>query len=137
MYTLDRAEEYLKALEARKGARGKIKRALQIKEREFSATEKRYVDGWITMGFESEAIAIAYDRTVVKTGKLSWAYMDSILKNWHSKELHTAQQVLDKDSARTKSTSSASARTGGHKHGEPNRAEVERMTRILERIKED
>ena len=135
--TLDKAEEYLKALEARKSARGKIKRALEIKDREFSATEKRYVDGWIQMGFEPEAIAIAYDRTVLKTGKLSWAYIDSIIKNWHSKGLYTAQQVLDNDSARGKSAATAGSKQNGKKHGEPNREEVERMTRILERIKED
>jgi len=143
IFSLERAEEYLKAISAQKSARGSIKKALQIYDREFSATEKRYVDGWIAMGFEVGAIEIAYDRTVLKTGKLSWAYMDSIIKSWHSRDIHTAQQVSDKDVRRGKSTAgagsagSAGAGQGGQKYGEPNREEMERMTRLLNKIKED
>ena len=137
VFTLERAEEYLKALEARKSIRGEVKKALQIRDREFSATEKRYVDGWISMEFEPEAIAIAYDRTVLKTGKLTWAYMDSIIKNWHSKGLHTAQQVMEKDSGQKRNISSATTKSGAQKHGEPNREEMERMQRLLDRIKEE
>jgi len=141
VFTLERAEEYLKALEARKSIRGEVKKALQIRDREFSATEKRYVDGWISMEFEPEAIAIAYDRTVLKTGKLTWAYMDSIIKNWHSKGLHTAQQVMEKDSGKKggqrQSSAGAHAKQGTQKHGEPSREEMERMQRLLDRIKEE
>ena len=72
IFTLERAEEYLKALEAKKSIRGEIRKLLQIRDREFAATEKRYADSWIAMGFEPEAIAIAYDKTVLKTGKLTW-----------------------------------------------------------------
>jgi len=143
IFTLEKAEEYLKALETRKSVRGKIKSALQIKDREFSATEKRYVDDWITMGFEPAAIAIAYDRTVLKTGKLTWAYIDSIVKNWNNKELHTAEQVLEKDSRQKRGSATANGAFGTgtnsstQKHGEPNREEMERMRRMLNKIKDE
>jgi DnaD/phage-associated family protein len=137
VFTLERAEEYLKALESKKSIRGKIRTALQIQDRQFSATEKSYVDGWIAMGIEPEAIAIAYDRTVTKTGKLTWAYMDSIIKNWHSKGLHTAQQVLEKDGSFKKSAARTGANLSGQKRGEPNQKEMERMTRILNKVKEE
>jgi len=136
LFSLDKAEEYIKDLEAKKSARGEIKKAMQIKDLEFSETQKRYVDGWIAMGFEPDAVAIAYDRTMVNTGKPSLAYMDSIIKNWHSKGLHTAKQVLDKDGNRRSSAASSYAKAVGQKHGEPNRNEIERMKRILDKTKE-
>jgi len=145
IFSLERAEEYLKSLEEYKSARGEIKKVMHITGREFSATEKRYVDSWIEMGFQPGAIAIAYDRTIVKTGSLSWPYMDGIMKNWHNKKLHTEKLVLESDSGARKSTSGASTARGGwqqttqgaHKHGEPSHEEMERMQRLLDKTKEE
>ena len=134
IFSLERAEEYLKGLEARKSIRGEIKRALQIRGREFSATEKQFVDGWIDMGFQPDAVAIAYDRAVVKTGGQNLLrYMDGIMKNWHNKGIHTAEQVAEKDGGQKRSAAGSNAL----KHGEPNREEMERMQRLLNRIKEE
>jgi len=141
VFTLDKAEEYLKNLEAKKSARGEIKRVLHIRDREFSATEKRYVDDWISMDFKPDALAIAYDRTVVKTGKLTWAYMDTIVKSWYNKGLHTAEQVIAKEGGQKRNTGvtgpSHGAKPGSDKHGEPSIEESQRMQRLLNKIKED
>ena len=136
IFTLDRAEEYLKALEARKSIRGEIKSVLQIRDRGFSATEKRYVDNWIEMGYKPDAIAIAYDKTVVNTNGLTWPYIDKIINNWHSKGLHTAEEVLEKDGGQKKGAAAGSAGKSSQKHGEPNRAEMERMQRLLNKVEE-
>ena len=70
IFSIDAAEDYLKRLSLKKVGRMEIKAALQIKEREMTASEQRYgVDAWIEMGFSAEAVEIAYDRTVLKTGK--------------------------------------------------------------------
>lgn len=95
--TLERAEEHLLRKRARSGALGEVRRLLQINGRNFSATERKYVETWLDEGFDLEAIALAYDKTVVKTGRLAWSYMDSILSSWHTKNLHTAEQVLSGD----------------------------------------
>jgi len=137
IFSLEKAEEYLKALEERKSVRGEIKWILQIKDREFSATQKRYVDGWIAMGFKPDAIAIAYDITMVKRNELNWAYMDGIIKNWHKEGLHTAQQVAEKDNRQKKLAAGGHAKQDTQKHGNPNREEMERMTRLLNKIKEE
>jgi len=135
--TIERAEEYLKSLEIRKSNRGKIKRVLQIKDREFSETEKRYIDSWIDMGIEPDAIAIAYDKTIIKTGTLTWPYIDTIIKSWSSKGITTAQQVHEKDGNQAKSKTGAAGYNQMQKHGNPNSEEMERMTRILNKIKEE
>jgi DNA replication protein DnaD len=136
IFTLDKAEEYLKALSAQKNARSEIRKILQINDRGFSATEKRFVDGWVAMGFEVGAIEIAYDRTVVKTNKLSWQYMDSIFKSWHSKGIHTMQQVLDMN-GKQGNNGSMNTKLDDKKYGEPNHEELERMQRYLDKIREE
>jgi len=137
IFTLEKAEEYLKALEERKSIRGEIKRILQIGDREFSPTQKDYVDGWLDMGFAPDAIAVAYDKTMVNTGKMAWGYMDKILKNWHSKGLHTVKEIIEKDSSQRKRSSVGHYDSAAQKHGEPNPEEIERVQRLLNKIKEE
>lgn len=91
--TLEQAELFLQAKRERNENLGEIKRILQINGRGFSATERSYVEGWLEMGFDAEAIALAYDKTVVKTGGLQWKYMNSILNSWHGKGLHTVEDI--------------------------------------------
>ncbi|MDR0951320.1 MAG: DnaD domain protein [Oscillospiraceae bacterium] len=91
--TLERAEEYLQERRRLSGKLNEIKRILQINGRNFSSTERIYVEGWLGLGFDAEAIAEAYDRTVIKTGGLQWKYMNSILQNWHNKGLHSAEEI--------------------------------------------
>jgi len=137
IFSLDKAEEYLKALDARKSVRGEMKRALQIRDREFSETEKRYVDNWISMGFESGAVEIAYDRTLVKTGKLAWGYMDTIMNNWHSKGIHTSQEIKEKDRKVDRSHVFNKPESPGQKFGAANPEDIARMQKLLDKIKED
>ncbi|MEF9971929.1 MAG: DnaD domain protein, partial [Oscillospiraceae bacterium] len=42
--------------------------------------------------------ALAYDKTVIKTGGMQWKYMNSILESWHAKNLHTAEEAEAGDS---------------------------------------
>jgi len=135
VFTIEKAEEYLKALEQRKSNRGMIRRVLQIKDREFSETEKRYVDSWIDMGFEFDAIAVAYDKTVINTGGLKWPYLDAILKKWHSKGIHTVQEVQENEGR--PGGPGGQGGQAGQKHGNPNNEDVERTTRLLKKIKDE
>lgn len=134
--TLEAAEHYLKTLESRRGQLNEVKKVLQIKDRELSQSEKKYVDGWVSMGFSPEAIEMAYDRTLVKTGKLAWSYMDSILGSWHQKGLHTPNDIQAKDGKGAKPIEK-------RHYAEPTRAsapsqsEVEHMKKFLEKLREE
>ena len=70
-----------------------IRHLLQIRGRRLTAAEERYAYQWSEMGFDDEAILMAYERTCINTGGLKWPYMNSILKRWHEAGLHTAEQV--------------------------------------------
>lgn len=70
---------------------------LQIEQRRLTLAEEQYLTTWIAMSFGDDAIRLAYERTCLNTGGLKWAYMNSILKSWHEKGLHTPQQIAQGD----------------------------------------
>jgi DnaD/phage-associated family protein len=91
--TLDAAEAHLQRFRERKDAARKVKDALQIRGREFTPSEQKYVESWLALGFDAETIAIAYDRTVSRTGRLAWKYMDTIMQSWNQKGLTTPEAI--------------------------------------------
>lgn len=105
--SLEAAEEHIKGEKERKTKLFRTAEILQIRGRELSQSERRYIESWLQMGFEPEALAIAYDRTVLGTGKLAWRYMDKIVSSWHEKGLHTEAQVLSGDPRQGKKTEKA------------------------------
>jgi len=132
VFSLDAAEAYLKRREALDAATASFADALQIRGRALTVSERRYIADWIAMGFTAEAAGEAYDRTVLKTGRLTWRYMDSIMKSWHAKGLHTPAEIRRGDGRR------APARKPEAKNGPAVTAEdIERSRRALEKIKEE
>ena len=97
LLTLEAAERFVAAREQRTSKSGKLYRVLGIAGRAASATEKRYVEKWAEQGLSPELVAEGYDRTLVNTGKLSWAYLDKILQNWYLSGLLTPEEVRKKD----------------------------------------
>lgn len=127
--TLGAAEEFLqrqkglhtreKELLPRLGVRG---RAPLDKERDYLAT-------WIDWGFPDEAIVMAYEKTLLKKQTMSWPYMNSILKSWHAKGLHTAGEIEAGD----KTSAAAGTRTVAPAQRESQRNR--RMAADLARLK--
>ena len=68
-------------------------RALGLGERMPSPSEEKYLTAWQEMGFSPEAVALAYDKTVLKCHELKWPYCNGILKKWHQAGLHTAEEI--------------------------------------------
>lgn len=61
---------------------------------------------WEKLGMPMELILKAYEETAERTGRLSFAYMDKILKNWHNEGLHSEQSV---DTAKQQATQARKA----------------------------
>lgn len=70
-----------------------LMRLLQIHGRNLTAAEEKYATQWLDMGFEDGVIALAYERTCLNTGGLSWAYMHKILLRWKEAGYRTADDV--------------------------------------------
>ena len=131
IFSFEAAEKYIKELQQRRLLASEIKTVLQIKDRELSSSERKYVDGWIEMGFAPDAVAIAYDRTILQTGKLSWNYMDKIICSWYAKGLISAKDILQKDTKQKKSAAPAPDTDAA-----PTATDINRMKKFLEKLKE-
>ena len=132
IFTLEQAETYLTRRQEKKDGVAALKRALGIRDRELSATERNYLEQWLDLGFPQDSILIAYDRTVTQTGGLKWAYMNKILQSWHQKGLRTPEQIETGDTlpGRKRPPQQAPAQTASRPGGEK-----ERLMKIYESIK--
>ncbi len=95
--TMEEAIAYTQAQQVRQSRLGRLKEVLQIYNRALTAAEERYAQQWLEWGFDDEAIAMAYERTCLNTGGLSWAYMNKILIRWQQAGLLTGEQVRNGD----------------------------------------
>lgn len=127
--TLEQAEEYIKAAAERRSKIGEVKQTLHIIGRDLTSTEKKYVSSWLDMGFDADALEIAYDRTVTNTGALKWGYMNKIVLSWHEKGLHTVSEINEKDSRIPKKTS------GKTQNSTAKQGDLDRMRAIYDKVK--
>ena len=95
--TMEEAAVYMQAQSLRRSRMGKLMQVLQIRGRNLTPAEERYAQNWVDMGFDDDAIAIAYERTCLNTGGLSWAYMNKILLRWQENGMFTAEQIRSGD----------------------------------------
>ena len=91
--SIEEASAFIQSQNVQASRLSQLMNALQIRGRNLTPAEERYAQSWLEMGFDSEAISMAYERTCLNTGGLNWAYMNKILQRWHGQGLHTAQAV--------------------------------------------
>ena len=99
---VEAAIQYSHRIQIRRNRRFGICRVLQITDRRLTQAEEQYVNQWVDWDFPDDVIGMAYEKTCLNTGGLRWAYLNSILKSWHEKGLHTVKQVREGDSAKPK-----------------------------------
>lgn len=97
--SLPRANAYLKTYHQRQELLPRYMRALQLGDRAPAPSEEKYLTEWIELGFPPEAVALAYDRTVLRCHELKWGYLGGILRRWHEKGLHTVEEIERGDGA--------------------------------------
>lgn len=98
--TLSAAEDYLQGQKGLAARERELLPLLGVRDRPPLDKEREYMAAWVDWGFSDEAIAMAYERTVLKKQSMNWPYMNSILKNWHAEGLHTPAQIKAGDAAR-------------------------------------
>ena len=120
--TLEEASAFIQRQNVYHSRLSQLTRLLQIRGRSLTAAEERYAKAWLEMGFTDEVFTMAYERTCLNTGGLSWAYMNKILLRWHEAGMHTADEVRNRD--RKDIPKGAS--------GELGEAELEAIRRVLQ-----
>lgn len=121
--TMEEAAAFIQNQNMRFSQIGQLMKTMQIYNRTLTPGEEKYAKQWLDMGFDMEALAIAYDRTCVHAGNLNWPYMNRILTRWHEAGLHTAEQVQKQDK-KPEVPKGAS--------GELGKAEMENIQRLLQ-----
>lgn len=120
--TLEEAAAFIQRQNAYHSRLSQLTRLLQIRGRSLTAAEERYAKAWLEMGFTDEVFTMAYERTCLNTGGLSWAYMNKILLRWHEAGMHTADEVRNRDRKDVPKGAS----------GELGEAELEAIRRVLQ-----
>lgn len=112
---LSAAEEFLKRQRGLYAREVKLLPRLGIQGRKPLDREREYIAAWVDWGFTDDAIALAYQKTLMKKQAMSWPYMNSILKNWHGKGLKTLKDIEKAEGRRTEDrpATSAKAAAGG------------------------
>lgn len=95
--TMEEAAAFIQSRNLMDSRLARLTRLLQISGRNLTPAEERYAASWLSMGFDEEALNLAYQKTCLNTGGLKWPYMNKILLSWHQQNLHTGQEVQEKD----------------------------------------
>lgn len=93
IFSVEKASEYMKREQEKRGKFPAYMEALRLRGRESTPGEEKYLAAWVEMGFPSETVSEAYDRTVLHCHEFRWPYCNGILKRWHEKGLHTLEEV--------------------------------------------
>ncbi len=109
--TLPAAEAFLRSQKGLAQRERTLFPQLGVRDRAPLDKEREYVAAWVDMGFPDESILLAYQKTLLKKQTLSWPYMNSILKNWHAKGLHTPKEIEGGDAAPKRGDPAAPAQT--------------------------
>ena len=95
--TIEAAAAYIQTQNFRASRLSQLMNTLQIRGRSLTQAEERYASAWLELGFEMDAIALAYERTCLNTGGMNWPYMNKILQRWNEAGLKTVAEVQSGD----------------------------------------
>lgn len=90
--SLPKAEERIQQLKSIHSAENRLHKMFGMTSA-FSSKQRTIISEWIDLGLSEELIQEAYDITLNNTGKLSFPYMDTILRKWHKDGIRSPSQI--------------------------------------------
>ena len=120
--SLEEAAAFIHSQNTKNSRLSHLKNLLQIRGRALTQAEEKYAASWLEMGFDDEAITMAYERTCLNTGGLNWPYMNKILSRWQSAGWKKGEEIRTAD---RKSVPQGASGTLGE-------AELEAIRRVLQ-----
>ncbi len=91
---ISRAEEHIRKLRTCYTLENELRRRFGLST-SFSSKQRGTIEEWAAMGIGSELIGAAYDECMDNTGKLSFPYIDKVLRSWLSKGVTDPSQLAD------------------------------------------
>lgn len=99
--TAQEAERYIDYLTQQRSNEGQVRSAFGINDRNLTTREREMIASWYgELGFGIDVIRLAYERAVENTGKLSFAYINKVLQNWHREGVRTAADAANASARR-------------------------------------
>ena len=94
--THEQAENEILALQKAFSFEGKVQSRLKLQSK-LTASQKKYIGDWANMDVTLDMVELAYDKTVDSIGKVSFNYMDKILRKWHENGITNAGDAASFD----------------------------------------
>ena len=98
LFDQESAAAYLKTCAQRDEQMSGYMQALGLGDRRPVESEERYIRSWMDKGFDPEAVALAYDKTVLYKKELNWRYLNGILRRWDEQGWHSVEEIRRGDS---------------------------------------
>ncbi len=130
--SFEAAEAHITVLENADSFEREIRNILGIYDRALSPTEKKYLKLWSEEErLSAPMIALAYDRTVTRTGKLSWAYMHKILEQWVLDGYTSVEEINAGESSRPVKTDNLPQKSKFNNYDDTNKIDYSKLEEQL------
>lgn len=92
--TIEKAKDHLKNSEKRQKTARSFKRLFRITGRDISDAEYAHILQWTEdMKMDQALIKAAYEKTLAKTGNISFPYMNAILQSWYRQGICSVDDI--------------------------------------------
>lgn len=94
--TIDSADKFITAEKEKIGYFYSLRKLFGIENRNLSKTEETYLKTWKDeYNMDENMVGLAYEYCIMHTGKLSFPYMNSIIKRWNKINIHSVAAAED------------------------------------------
>lgn len=102
--TIDAADRFINNEKEKNSYFHSLRKLFGIDNRSLSKTEENYLKAWCDdFGMDENMVGLAYEYCIMQTSKLSFPYMNSIIKRWNELGIHTvADAERDHEDFKTK-----------------------------------
>lgn len=109
--TIEDVERVIREEADRADIKKSLKQLFGIRSRNLTKLEEDFIDEWIAdNGMSEEMIALAYEYSVIQINKLSFPYMNRIIKRWYNNGINTVEAAeADNERFREKAASKGQA----------------------------
>lgn len=92
--TIDAAETYTSDERDKSSYYSSLRKLFGIENRNLSKTEEMFLKTWRSdYGMSEDMVALAYEYCILQTTKLSFPYMNSIIKRWYEHGISTVKEA--------------------------------------------
>lgn len=92
--TMDEAQEYITNASSRDDYISSLRKLFGITDRNLSKTERLYLEDWRdSLKMSADMVGLAYEYCIMAINKLSFPYMNTILKRWASMGITTIPEA--------------------------------------------